>query len=74
MGTVLSVAVTGGLFALSNGYHLGVLAANGLGSADNEARAFVLAYRDVFCMGAAIAVVAAGVFLMGRRTNPGESA
>ena len=74
LGTVLSVAVTGGLFELSNGYHLGVLGANGLGSADNEARAFVLAYRDVFWMGAAIAVVAAGVFLMGRRTNPGESA
>jgi DHA2 family methylenomycin A resistance protein-like MFS transporter len=67
LGTVLSVAVTGGLFALSNGYHLSVLGAEGLGAADSEARAFVLAYRDVFWMGAAITIVATGVFLMGRR-------
>ena len=74
LGTVLSVAVTGGLFALSNGYHLGVLDAGGLGAGDNEARAFVLAYRDVFWMGAAIAIVAAGVFLMGGRHKAGDSA
>ena len=73
LGTVLSVAVTGGLFALSIDYHLGVLGADGLEFADNEARAFVLAYRDVFWLGAAIAIAGAGVFLMGRRRQASEA-
>ena len=60
MGTVLSVAVTGGLFALSIDYHLGVLGGNGLEAADGQARAFVLAYRDVFCLGAVITILGAG--------------
>ena len=69
VGTVLSVAVTGGLFALSLDYHLGVLGVDGLGPADSQARAFVLAYRDVFWLGAVITFVGAGVFLMGRRAK-----
>ena len=66
MGTVLSVAVTGGLFVLSIDYHLGVLEGNGSEAADSQAIAFVRAYRDVFWLGAGITIVGAGVFLMGR--------
>ena len=73
MGTVLSVAVTGGLFALSIDYHLGVLGGNGLEAADGQARAFVLAYRDVFWLGAVITILGAGVFLIGRRRQASEA-
>ena len=66
-GTVLSVAVIGGIFAVSNDYHLGGLAGTGLTPGEMEQRAFVLAFRDVFWLGAAIATVAGGTFWLSRR-------
>ena len=67
-GAVLSVAVIGGIFAVSNGYHLGGLAGTGLTPGEMEQRAFVLAFRDVFWLGAAIAIVAGGTFWLSRRS------
>ena len=67
-GTVLSVSVTGGLFALRSGFHLDGLAAGGLTPVEMEARAFILAFRDVFWLGAVIVVMGAFTYLMaGRR-------
>ena len=67
-GTVLSVSVTGGLFALRSGFHLDGLAAGGLTQSEMEARAFILAFRDVFWLGAVIVVMGAFTYLMaGRR-------
>ena len=66
-GTVLSVAVIGGIFAFSNDYHLGGLAGTGLTPGEMEQRAFVLAFRDVFWLGAAIATLAGGAFWLSRR-------
>lgn len=68
-GTVLSVAVIGGVFALSNDYHLGVLGSRGLPSAQRDAQAFVLAFRDVCWLGAVITMAGAGTFFLGRRTR-----
>jgi len=58
---------------LSIDYHLGVLGGNGLEAADGQARAFVLAYRDVFWLGAVITILGAGVFLIGRRRQASEA-
>ena len=69
-GTVLSVAVTGGLFALSSGFHLDGLAGGGLTAAEMEARAFILAFRDVFWLGAVIALAAAFTYLLARLDAP----
>jgi len=71
-GTVLSVAVIGGVFAVSNDYHVGVLAGAGVLSAERQAQAFVLAFRDVFWLGAVITIVGAGTFLMSRLGNDGQ--
>ena len=64
-GTVLSVSVTGGLFALRSGFHLDGLAAGGLTQSEMEARAFILAFRDVFWLGAVIVVMGAFTYLVG---------
>ena len=63
-GTVLSVAVVGGLFALSNEHHLDSLAVAGLPVAEQEVTAFIGAFQDVFRLGAVIAVAGAGIFLL----------
>ena len=65
-GTVLSVAVIGGLFAISSDHHLSGLLDSGLSLAASESEAFVRAFRDVFWLGAIIAGVGAGVFLFSR--------
>ena len=66
-GTVLSVAVVGGIFSWSQDYHLGGLLAGGLGSVEIERRVFMLAFRDVFGLGAAAALAAAVVFMASDR-------
>ncbi len=65
-GTVLSVAVIGGLFALSNDHHLAQLAASGVTITEREGEAFTRAFRDVFWLGAVLVLVGAGVFLLSR--------
>ena len=68
-GTVLSVSVTGGLFALRSGFHLDGLAAGGLTPVEMEARAFILAFRDVFWLGAVIVVMGAFTYLLAGRPS-----
>ena len=62
LGSVTAVAIVGGIFAIRSDHHLGTLA----GTAGAEGMAFVLAYRDVFLIGAGVAVVGAAVALFGR--------
>ena len=71
-GTVLSVAVIGGIFDLSEEHHLGSLTGSGLPLAEQEAKAFIQAFQDVLRLGAAIAIVGAGVFLLGQRKRGGS--
>ena len=66
-GTVLSVALIGGIFAASTGLHLGDLAASGLTPEDRDAQAFIMAFQDVFRIGGAAVVVSAGAFTLSRR-------
>ena len=66
-GTVLSVAVIGGIFALSEEHHIGGLTGAGLPLVDQEAKAFIQAFQDVFRLGAVIAFVGAGIFLLGQK-------
>ena len=70
-GTVLSVSVTGGLFAVSSGFHLDGLVGGGLTAAQMEARAFILAFRDVFWLGSVIVLGAAFTYLLAGRTRSG---
>jgi MFS family permease len=63
-GTVLSVAIIGGIFTLSNDYHLGKLAATGLPLTQQDNLAFILAFQDVFRLGAVIASLGAVVFML----------
>ena len=72
-GTVLSVAVVGGIFALSQDYHLGGLLASGLAASDGQAQAFMMAFKDVFRLGAAVVLFGAVVFAMGYRRRTGSS-
>lgn len=70
-GTVLSVAVIGGIFAVSNNHHLSLLADSGLALERVETLAFTQAFHDVFLLGALIAAAGAGVFLLSRGKSPG---
>ncbi len=73
-GTVLSVATIGGIFALSQDYHLNRLADSGLPAADQEGRAFILAFQNVFWLGAALAALAALLLLLNLRRKKGTTA
>ncbi len=66
-GTVLAVAVVGGIFALSYGHHLSGLADLGVSLAEGDSRAFIRAFQDVFRLGAAIALLGGIIFLFSRR-------
>ena len=66
-GTVLSVAVVGGIFSLSQDHHLGGLLAGDLVSAEENRQAFMLAFKDVFWLGAAVVLLGAVVFAMAYR-------
>ncbi len=62
LGSISAIVVLGGIFALREEHHLAQLA----GAAGAEAAAFLMAYRDVFMMGAGIAVAGAAVAAFGR--------
>ncbi|MFQ6030638.1 MAG: MFS transporter [Dehalococcoidia bacterium] len=67
-GTVLSVSIVGGIFALSSQFHLEQLAASGIDSAQLPAHAFILAFQDVFRLGAVVSGTGAVIFfILGRR-------
>ncbi|HJN85927.1 MAG: MFS transporter [Dehalococcoidia bacterium] len=66
-GTVLSVAVIGGLFALIEERHLSDLAGAGLTLPEQEGRAFITAFQDIFRLGASIAALGSFVFLLSPR-------
>ena len=63
MGTVLSVAIIGGIFGFSNDHHLSELANSALTVGERETQAFMQAFQDVFWLGAGIAAVGAAAFL-----------
>lgn len=65
-GTVFSVATVGGVFALSNDYHLAQLADQGLPVEALQGLAFIMAFQDVFRLGTAIIVLAAVMFWVGK--------
>ena len=62
LGSITAITVLGGVFAMRSDHYLTQLA----GTAGAEAAAFLLAYRDVFMIGAGVAVVGACVALLGR--------
>jgi len=64
MGTVLSVAVIGGIFAFSNDHQLTGLANSALTVGERETQAFMQAFQDVFWLGAGITALGAAVFLI----------
>ena len=72
-GTVLSVAIVGGILALSQELHLAGLSREGINAAAGQTQAFVLAFRDVFRLGAAVAGLGMIVFALagvqGRRRS-----
>ena len=61
-GTVLSVAAIGGIFALSEDHHLAGFVSAGITTTQAAERAFVLAFQDVFRLGAALVALGACVF------------
>ena len=65
LGSLSAVVLFGGIFALRSDHHLALLA----GTAGAEAAAFVLAYRDVFMLSAAIGAVGVLVAGLGRSQN-----
>ena len=62
LGSISAIVILGGVFALREDHHLAQLA----GAAGAESAAFLGAYRDVFMIGAAVAVVGALVAAFGR--------
>ena len=62
LGSVTAVAIVGGIFAMRSDHHLATLA----GTAGAEGMAFVLAYRDVFMIGAGVAMAGAVAAAFGR--------
>ena len=62
LGSIIAITAFGGIFAMRSDYHLAQLA----GTVGAEATAFLLAYRDVFMLGAAVAVIGAAIAAFGR--------
>ena len=62
LGSISAIVVLGGVFALREDHHLAQLAA----TVGAESTAFLRAYRDVFMIGAAVALVGALVAVFGR--------
>lgn len=62
LGSITAIVVLGGIFGLREEHHLAQLA----GTVGAESAAFLSAYRDVFLLGTAIAVIGALVATMGR--------
>ena len=61
VGSVLAIAILGGVFAWRSDYHLADLA----GIVNPEGMAFVKALRDVYLLGSVMALLGAVVFLFG---------
>lgn len=68
-GTVLAVAVMGGVFGWRSDHHLSGLAAG----ADAEGVAFIKAFKDVFIIGSCVGLLSALVFLAGGWRQPRET-
>ena len=66
-GTVLSVAAIGGIFTLSEDHHLAGLVSAGVTTTQATERAFVLAFQDVFRLGAALVALGGCVFFFSPR-------
>ena len=66
LGSISAIVVLGGVFAMREDHHLAQL----VGTMGAESAAFLRAYRDVFMIGAAVAVAGALVALLGR--PPGD--
>ena len=62
LGSIFAIVILGGVFALREEHHLAQLA----GTAGAEAMAFLRAYRDVFMIGAGVAVAGAVVAVFGK--------
>ena len=62
LGSITAIVILGGIFALREDHYLAQLA----GTMGAESVAFLRAYRDVFMIGAGVAVVGACVALLGR--------
>ena len=62
LGSILAIVILGKVFEIREGHYLAQLS----GAAGAEAMAFIRAYRDVFMIGAGIAVAGALVALLGR--------
>ncbi len=69
VGSVLAIAVLGGVFALRGDHHLAAMGP----LADADGIAFIKALKDVYLVGAVLALLGAFVFLFGvaRRPNDG---
>lgn len=72
-GTVLSVAILGGILALSQDYHLTGILSGGMPLPDAERQAFLLAFQDVFRLGAGVAAAGVGVFALAGIRKPSGS-
>ena len=68
-GTVLAVAVTGGVFGWRSDHHLAGLAAG----TEAEGIAFIKAFKDVFLIGSSVGLLSALVFLAGGWRQPRET-
>ncbi len=62
IGSITAIVVLGGVFAMREDHHLAQL----VGTMGAESEAFLRAYRDVFMIGAVVALVGALVALLGR--------
>ena len=71
MGSIFAIVVLGGVFAFREDHHLAQL----VGTVGAESTAFLRAYRDVFMIGAAVALVGGLIALLGRppKDVPGTS-
>jgi hypothetical protein len=72
-GTVLSVAILGGILALSQDYHLTGILSGGMPLPDAERQAFLLAFQDVFRLGAGVAAAGVGIFALAGIRKPSGS-
>ena len=69
MGSVVSVAVCGVVFALREDHHITALTDSDLGTELINSEALVLAFQDVFRLGAVLALVGIAVLLLALRSR-----
>ena len=68
LGSISAIVILGGVFAFREEHHLAQLA----GTVGAESAAFLRAYRDVFLIGAGVAVVGSVVAAFGRPPRSGD--